>query len=526
MFDLILRNADIVDGTGSPAKRGSVAVVDGKIAAIDFGAALETAQAPKVIDASGLTLAPGFIDLHSHADFSIQGAPAAETQLTQGVTTLLTGNCGASPFPVRDVAAMEAANAQFEASYAGTWSSAGGFAAVTQRSRPGVNILTQVGLSSLRDYVVGAEDRPATSTELTRMQDEIRKAAAEGARGFSTGLIYAPGSYASEAEVTALVSVAVEAGLLYSTHMRNESFELLAAVREALDAAESVGARLEISHLKAMGPANHGLPRRALAMIDEARERGVDVTADVYPYTASSTKLSSRLPGYALDGGVAALLERLADSAERTQIARDIAARFGRDIDPDGVRIASLGPAPGADYSWATGRSLAEIGEAQGCSPEEAVLRVLEAHEGVVAIVNHAMAEADVEEVLTHPFVAVASDGWTMTSTGTGVPHPRSFGTFTRVLGRYVRERSVLPLEEAVRKMTSLPASRVGLSDRGTLERGKVADLVLFNADTVSDRATYDNPWNLSTGIEYLFLAGNEAVSGGHVASDRHGRVL
>lgn len=527
MIRLTIENARIIDGTGSPGFLGGIAITDGQIAHLWHGERPPQLQAAETLDGSGLVLAPGFIDLHSHADFSIQGGPAAVTQLVQGVTTLLGGNCGATPFPTASSAAVAVEHSHLDAQFRGDWTDLEGYREATQDLRPGVNLGLQIGLSSMRAHVVGHEERPATAEEIRRMQEEIRDAAAQGARGFSSGLIYAPGSYSSRQEMEALVGAAAECGLLYSTHMRNESGELLVAVEEAISTAEAVGARLEISHLKAMGPENHGKPARALQLIDEARERGVDVTADVYPYTASSTTLTSRLPGWALSGGKTRLLERLADSDTRREIAVALRARFGRDVDPAGVVIASVDLALGAaDYRPMLGRSLVEIGEADGCSPEEAALRVIAAHGAGVAIVNHAMAEDDVRDVLRHPFVSVASDGWTMTASGQGTPHPRSFGTFARVLGHYVRDEGVLTLEDAVRKMTSLPASRMGLDDRGLIAPGRVADVVLFDPQRIRDRSTYADPWQLAEGVEHVLLAGAFALRDAQVQPERHGRVL
>lgn len=526
MFDLLITNARIVDGTGAPAEPGSIAVRDGRIAASGADPALAAAVAAMTVDAGGDVVAPGFIDLHSHADFSVQGAPAAETQLMQGVTTVVTGNCGASPFPARNLDVLRHAGAQFDAVFTGDWSDAAGYAATTTAHRPGVNIVMQLGHTALRAHVLGMADRPATEEELAAMAAEVHRAAEQGVRGFTSGLVYAPGSFADARELQYLARAAADAGLLYSSHLRNESDLLLDAVDEAITTADAAGSRLQISHLKAMGPTNRGLPLRALERIEAARERGLDVAADAYPYTASSTTLTSRLPSFALDGGAEALLARLRDPRERARIAGGLSARFGRDVDPDGVRIADLGSAIGEDYRWSTGLSLTELGERLGCGADEAALRVLEGHAGAVAIVNHAMADSDVSAVLRHPLVCVASDGWTLTTAGESIPHPRSFGTFARVLGEYVRERGELTLEEAIRKMTSFPASRIGLTDRGVIAAGHVADLVRFDPTRITDRATYTRPRQLATGVLSVWMAGRLAVDDGGIAPGRHGAVL
>jgi N-acyl-D-amino-acid deacylase len=517
--DMVITGATVVDGTGTPGVRADVAVADGRVVAVAEPGTLDGGTR---IDAAGLVVCPGFIDLHSHADFSICGHPGADTAIRQGVTTLVTGNCGWSPFPVGDVDEMRAASAFLTPELAWTWTDAAGFADAVDATRPALNLALQVGHSALRLAALGGAERPPTPAELDRMRTLLAEAAAHGVWGFSSGLIYAPGAYADAAEVTALARVAAEHGLLYSTHMRNEADALLAAVREALDTARTSGVRLEISHLKAMGRSNHGAVHEALRLIEEARADGVDVTCDVYPYTASSTTLTSRLPTWALDGGIPRLLERLADPDERERIADGLRARMARDVDPAGVVIADLPPGPFTDRR---GRSLADIAADIGTDPADAALRVLAAHDGAVAVINHAMAADDVRAVLRHPAASVASDGWVLRPDGSGRPHPRSFGTFTRVLGRHVREGD-LPLAAAVHKMTGLPASRLGMTDRGVLRPGAVADLVVLDADTVTDRSTFDDPWQLSTGVRHVLVAGEPVVADGAVTGARPGRVL
>lgn len=546
MFDLLITNARIIDGSGRPGFHGEVGIENGRISFLEqtrvpdaadgrhtensasVGIPESSERARRVFDAQGQVVAPGFIDLHSHADFSIMSSPSAETQLVQGVTTALVGNCGSSPFPAQSVDAVQQDNAHLDAVLTGDWSDATGYAEQLSSQAPGINLALQVGLSSIRNYVMGPVDEAPSDAQLREMTTQVAIAADAGVFGFSSGLIYAPGSYARPAEVTALVTEAGKNDLLYSTHMRNESGQLLDAVREALETAERAGAKLEVSHLKAMGPENYGLTNEALDLITQARQRGLDVKADVYPYTASSTRLTSRLPGYALDGGKHALIDRLADPQQRLEIARDMASRFGRDIDPEGVVIASLGDAgrKGGDYSWAVGKSLAEIGRQDGCAAEEAAMRVLAAHDASVGIVNHAMSPDDVASVLAHPLVSVASDGWTMRATGTGKPHPRSFGTFAHVLGKYVREDGLISLEEAVRKMTSQPAERLGFVDRGVVEVGRIADIAVFDPDTVRQNATYDHPWQLASGVSMVLVGGNVAVDEGKLSRRRYGQVL
>ncbi|MEI8411050.1 MULTISPECIES: N-acyl-D-amino-acid deacylase family protein [unclassified Kribbella] len=514
-----LTGGQVVDGTGAEPVAGTVLVEDGRIAAVlPPGADVSGAE---VIDATGNIVAPGFIDLHSHADFTAQTSPDAPTQLYQGVTTLVTGNCGWSPFPITDLGQMKAGTAFLAPEHDWSWHDTKGFADAVERDGLAVNVALQVGHSSLRLAVMGGAERAPSSDELRQMQDLLREAADQGAVGFSTGLIYAPGTFADEAEVAALVATAGERGLLYSTHIRNEGAQLLEALDEAIAAARAGGARLEVSHLKAAGKANHGLVTAALQRLDQARADGLDVAWDVYPYTVSSTTLTAWLPTWAMDGGTASLLARLADPVDRERIAA--AMRTGERFDPRALVIAFLPP---GRYEDCRGLSVADIADRDDVDGAEAVLRVLEHHDAAVSVVNHAMNEDDVVTVLRHPLTSVASDGWILSATGPGHPHPRNFGTFPRVLGRYARDQGVLTLPEAIRRMTSLPASRLGIDDRGVVKPGAVADLVVLDPAQVADRSTYDDPWQLSVGIEHVLVAGEPVLADGVPTGRRPGRVL
>lgn len=518
-LDAVISGGWIADGSGAAPFRANIGILNGRIAAVDSG----VLHADRVIEADGRVVAPGFIDLHSHAEYRVQAEPAAETVLLQGVTTLVTGNCGFSPFPVADLGLLRSWSTFLGDGLRWDWTDFESFCEAVDRSHPGVNIAPQMGHAALRLAAMGDGERPPSSAELQTMVDLLQAAAVQGCWGFSTGLIYAPGSFSDSSEVAALAAVAARNDMLYSTHLRDETSRLADAVAEAIACSEETGVRLQISHLKAMGPGNHGGVHQALKLIDGARERGVDVAADVYPYTASATTLTSRLPGWALDGGTAALLSRLRVPTLRDRMAAEIRGRFGSDIDPDGVVVSELGEGP---YRDRIGQSLADIGAGENVDPAEAMLRILERHGAEASIINHAMNEADVEAVLAHPVVSVASDGDQLSAGGSGPTHPRSFGTFPRVLGRYVRERGLLELSEAVRKMTSLPASRLGLSNRGRILPGMVADLTVFDPESVADRATYEDPRRMSVGITDVLIAGQAAVSGGQVAAQRFGSVL
>lgn len=504
----------VVDGTGTEPVPATVLVDRGRIAELLPAGAVPPGA--EVVDATGNIVAPGFVDLHSHADFSLRSSPDAPTQLSQGVTTLVAGNCGWSPFPITDLETLRAGTAFLGPKHNWSWQDLEGFAATME---PAVNLALQVGHCTLRIAVMGSDQRAPSPDELRQMQELLRIAAAQGAVGFSTGLIYAPGAYAQPDEVAALVSTAAECGLLYSTHIRNEGAGLLSALDEAIAAARAGGARLEVSHVKAVGKSNQGLVHAALERLDQARADGVDVTWDAYPYTATSTTLTTRLPTWALAGGT--LLDRLADPAERGRILE--ALRSDKLLSPDSVVIASLPP---GRYEDCRGLSLTEIARRDNVDAAEIVLRILEQHQAAVSVVNHAMSEDDVITVLEHPCTSVASDGWIMDATGPGHPHPRSFGTFPRVLGRYARDLGVLALPEAIRRMTSLPASRLGFTDRGVIKPGAVADLVVLDPERIADRSTYDEPWQLSVGVEHVLVGGEPALAAGKPTGRRPGRIL
>ncbi len=522
MYALLLRGGTLLDGTGKPEVVADVAIDDdGTIAEVGR---IADQQARRVLDVSGAVVCPGFIDLHSHADYSVFGAPTALTQVYQGVTTLITGNCGFSPFPLSDEHLEEGhAHKVFGGELPWNWRSAGEFMDAVDALPLGVNIGCLVGHGALRIAAMGSDERAATAAEQDRMRQLLRQSADDGVVGMSSGLIYAPGAFGSSDELVELCTEVARHGLLYSTHMRNEGDQLLAAMAEAVDTAGKSAVRLEISHLKAIGPANWGDTAQAITAIEAARASGVDVTTDVYPYTASSTTLTARLPNWAMDGGTEQLLRRLADPAAAERLATDLAGRTGSSILPDRVIIADTGPGP---YRQDVGLSLADIAERLQLDPAHAIVELLRGQQAAVSIINHGMCDDDLEAVLRYPLAAVASDGAVLAATGDSRPHPRSFGSFTRVLGRYVRDRALLDLPTAVHKMTGLPASRLGWRNRGLLTVGAVADLCVFDPATVHDRSTYDQPWQLSTGVLHTLIAGLPILENGQHTDLRPGRVI
>jgi dihydroorotase/N-acyl-D-amino-acid deacylase len=496
----LLRNARIVDGSGNPWFAGDIAVRGDSILAV--GPRLTGFAASHTIDLGGLTAAPGFVDTHSHGRRGIFDVPAAENQIRQGVTTIIEGPDGGSPLPVKPflekVAALETT----------------------------INFGMLAGHGTIRSDVIGSENRKATPEEIRKMKELLRQAMRQGAFGISTGLFYVPGNYAPTEEVIELARVAAEFGGIHTSHMRDEAAGILDSVRETIRIGDEGGLPTQLTHHKIIGAPYWGKSKETLRLVDEARARGVDVTIDQYPYTASSTGTAALFPQWAQAGGAKALRERLDAPDTRARIKAVIVERIRTDRgggDPKNVRIASCP----FDKSLA-GKTLAELTAARGVpvTIENAAETAIEIQKrGGCQAIYHAIAEEDVDRILRHPMTMIASDGG-IPVFGDGVPHPRNYGTFARVLGRYVRERGVLTLEEAVRKMTSLPAARFRIMDRGLLRPGMKADIAVFDPGRVRDKAEFGNPHQYAEGFVHVFVNGEAVLLDGKVTAARPGRVL
>jgi N-acyl-D-amino-acid deacylase len=526
VHDLILGNVRVVDGTGNPWFHADVAVEDGRIAAVG---SLGGARSRRRLELDGVVLAPGFIDLHTHSDFTLPLFPRVESMLRQGVTTQVVGNCGFSPFPVdaQKLELLRTYTAFLDGGLSWEWDDAAGYAAFLERLPLATNIVLQVGHGALRVATMGFDDREPTDAELATMQRLAAEAFEDGVVGISTGLTYVPGSYAKTDELVALAEVARRYGGFYSTHIRDESDRLLEAVEEALEIGRLAGLPVQLSHHKAMGARNCGLTEASLSALDRARAAGQDVLTDQYPYTASSTTLTKVMPNWAMEGGVAGMRERLADADLRQRIIDEITAegtdpaiRPAREFDAGKILISSVPEGPNKRYE---GMLLHDIAAEQSIRPVDAALQLLERDGGHVQMVVFSMCDDDVRRVMRHPAAAVASDGWMQAG---GKPHPRAYGTFARVLGKYVREDGVLTLEDAVRKMTSLPAQRLRAFDRGLVRPGAVADLVVFDPDRVADRATFEDPQQFCDGVSHVVVAGQLVIDDGEDTGAIAGRVL
>ncbi|HYR94749.1 MAG TPA: D-aminoacylase [Methylomirabilota bacterium] len=518
MTDLLIRGGLVIDGTGSPGVRADIAVTNGRVT--DVGA-FTGRRAMRMIDARDKVVAPGFIDIHSHSDESMLVNSAMESALHQGVTLVVCGNCGGSSAPVHGLAAEEADREYARLGVKRSWSSFYEYVAAVEQNGASINVCSYVGHGTLRMCVMGAEARPPTAHELAEMRQLLARAMDEGAVGLASGLIYPPSAYGTTGELSSLCEVVGAKGGVYATHIRNEGAQLLDAVEENLEIGRRSRVRVQLSHHKASGQKNWGKVNESVAKIAEARKAGVNVQADQYPYTASSTGLAVTIPNWVHEGGSAKLTERLRDGAVRKRI-RDEDTETGRAWDRIVIARARHHP----EYS---GRSIADLAKAAGKDPLEWTCDTLVEHEGAVDIIHHSMSEDDVRFVMRQPWIAIGSDSRANAPYGPlsfGKPHPRSYGTFPRVLGEYARDQRVITLEDAVRKMTSLTARHLRLIDRGEIRIGAWADLVVFDAAAVKDVATYDDPHRYPKGIDYVVVNGAVAVDMGETTGERAGRFL
>ena len=496
-FDLLIVGGTVVDGTGSAGRRADVGISDGMVARIG---SLGGQTATETIDATGRLVAPGFIDVHTHADDPAE-TPLLENFIRMGVTSVVAGNCGSS---------SESIAAEFEA---------------IRRTGISLNFATLVGHNTVRAAVLGTAQRAPGAEELARMKALVAKAMEEGAVGFSTGLQYVPGSYAASGEITELAKVAAKAGGLYASHMRNEGTRVAEAVAETIAVGEAARCPVQISHLKIDSPSRWGTSAALLEAIAAARKRGVDVRADQYAYTAGSSSLSIRFPDWVLEGGRAKIAERLDDPQTWERIKGEVKALF-----------AERGF---TDLSWAVVAMYREDPSLNGLTLKQAAGRLLgkddveaqlETARRMLATSNpqmvyHFMSEDDVKRIMQDPDVMVASDSGVLTP-GQGAPHPRGYGNNARVLARYVRESRTLTLEQAVRKMTSLPARQFGFERRGELRAGFAADIVVFDPATVGDAATFEQPHQYATGFSDVIVNGVPVIRKGEVTGAKPGQVL
>jgi len=525
-FDMTVTGGLVVDGSGADPVAADVGIRDGRITAVGD---LSTTSSSRTLNASGLWCTPGFIDTHTHSDLAAFLDPAHDAvrlaSVRQGVTTEVCGNCGFSPFPVPEEAAGAVA-AHLGTLWSGrahTFPDLVEYAAAVEGAGLVNNLVPLVGHGTLRAAVVGFDARDATAAELDAMAALLDTALAEGAAGLSTGLVYPPAHHAPTAEIIHLARVAARHHRLYATHIRDETDRVPESVAEALRVADQAGVPVHISHLKSAGPPNWGVVQEVVATLDQAQGRGVDVTADMYPYTAGSTMLHSLLPPWVSAGGVAAMLERLADPKVRKRIGGDIASGlpgFQNLAGLTGWGNVSVASAP--RHPEYEGRSIADLAAAAAADPVDLVAELLIAEEAAVTIIHDSMSLEDNRATLAWSHTMVGSDGIPTP----GKPHPRWAGSFVRMLGRYGREERLVGMADAVRKMTSLPAARFGLAGRGALRERAAADVVVLDPATVTDRATYTEPLLPPAGIHHVVVGGVAVILDGEPTGATPGRVL
>lgn len=497
-YDIIIKHGRIVDGTGNPWFSADIAIKDGRIAKIGH---IDPGQAERVIDAANRIVAPGFIDVHTHVEGDLERIPTADNFVRMGVTTIVTGNCGSSRLPL------------------------GEYLAALEKQGISLNVASLVGHNSVRRRVMGMEAREPTPQELEQMRQWVEQAMQEGAVGFSTGLIYEPGSYAKTDEIIQLARAAARQGGIYVTHMRDEGNQIHEAIREALLIGQQAGCPVNISHFKVSSKKRWGDSRLTVQLVAEARQRGQLVTVDQYVYPASSTSLASVLPDWVFEGGNEKAIERLKDPTTRARIKKEMIETIKRSgfKDFSYAYVADFRPMPtfnGQNISAITKQVRGKSGVKEEA---EQIVEMIIA--GGARMVYHKMHERDIEHILRQPFTMIASDSGVQ-EFGRGVPHPRGYGNNPRVLAHYVREKGVIALEEAVGKMTSLPAQTFGFWDRGLIRPGLAADIVIFDEQKITDRATFDHPHQYPEGIEFVLVNGQIVIAEGQHTQARPGKIL
>jgi dihydroorotase/N-acyl-D-amino-acid deacylase len=530
-FDVLILNGRIVDGTGAPWFRGDVGIAGDRITAVG---SLKGATAATTIDAANLVVAPGFIDLLGQSEFNVLVDGRAASKILQGVTTEVTGE-GSSIAPVNDRLIQEAAPNAAHFGVAQDWRTlADYFKRLEQQSHTAINVATFVGAGGLRNYVIGKDDRPATPAELDQMKRLAAEAMRHGALGLSTSLQYVPDRFASTDEIVELAKIAADAGGVYFSHQRSESARINESLDEVFAIAERARIPAEIWHLKTAYKANFGKMPDVLRRIEAARVRGLDVTADIYPYTRASNGLDSCLPIWAREGGLDKTLERLRDPAIRARIRTDMDDATATTWENqwyganggDGVMLSSV---LNDDLRKYEGMTITAIAKAMGKDPRDTVMDLVIADRGESSVITSIMDEADMQAALKHPLVGIGTDSSAKAEDGRlaeNKSHPRGWGSFPRILGRYVRDEQLLTLEEAIRKMTSKAATRVHLSDRGILRPGMAADLTLFDPAAIRDVATFEQPNRYAVGVRHVFVNGRRVVADGAITSERPGKPL
>ncbi len=528
VFDLVIRNGHIVDGTGSPWYAGDIGIRGGRIASIGR---LDGAKATRTVDAAGAVVAPGFIDMLGQSDLSILANPRLPSKVFQGITTEITGE-GGSPAPLNEAIIASDKAGYDQVGVTPDWRTLAQYYARLERQGMGLNMATYVGATQVRRMVLGDDDKDPTPAQLDRMRELVRQAMREGAVGVSTSLQYPPAPYAETPELIALAAEAAKLGGVYATHMRSESEEILPAIDEAIRIGREAGIPVEIWHLKAAGKKNWGRMPEIVAKIDSARRAGVDIAADTYAYPAWFNSFSSFIPPWAHDGGTAKLLERMRDPEARKRIRNDIEHNADWEntwLEVPGPEAILIGAVHNPALRQFQGKTLAEVAKARGGDAIDAMLDFLIEDQAYTFVAVFGMQEEDVALALEQPWVSINCDSEGSAPEGIlskAHPHPRAYGTFPRILRKYVREEKRLTLEDAIRKFSALPAQRMRIGDRGVLKVGMWADVVVFDPETVTDKATFAQPHQLAEGMRWVLVNGVPVIAEGKATGKLPGKVI
>jgi len=529
MHDILIKGGTLIDGTGAKPVPRDIAVDGAKITGVYKHS---EASASMLIDASDMVVCPGFIDIHSHSEIHLLANPLAESKIRQGVTTELVGNCGGSPAPALGLAREALLDYGIQLDVSVDWATLDEYFLRLSNMRTSVNVATLVGASTLREAAMGSRDERPSEAELSEMKNMLADAMLQGAYGLSSGLIYAPGCYADTDEIVALATVSASLGGFYASHIRGEGRTLVKAVQEAIEIGRRANTRVQISHHKASGRSSWGKVSRTIEMIEDARKSGVDVAFDVYPYTASCTALDTILPPWMREGTKDSIIARLRDPETRSRAKAQMtepSEEWEATAAEDGWENICLIGLRSDLFRRFENMSVAEVAHQSGREPAEIAMDIM-VEEGLTAgAIFHEISEDDVVKVITHPLASIGSDGEAEAPYGPmaeNASHPRAYGTFPRVLRNYALDRGLLSLEDAVRKMTSLPAERIGLRDRGVLVRGMNADIVVFDPKRVCDKATYENSHAYPEGIVHVLVNGAVTIESGEHTKERAGLVL
>jgi dihydroorotase/N-acyl-D-amino-acid deacylase len=530
VYDIIIMNGRIVDGSGNPWYYGDVAIRGDRIAKVGR---IGPSRARRRINARGMIVAPGFIDMLGQSEFSLLIDPRAESKVFQGITTEITGE-GGSAAPLNDYLIKEGEPYFTHFDLKVDWRTLGEYFARLERSRAAINLATYVGATQVRRYVLRDENRAPTREELDQMRRLVAQAMEDGAVGLSSSLVYAPAHYAETEELIELAKVAARYGGIYATHMRNESNSIMSALDEVIRISREANIPVEIFHLKVAGRQNWGRMGEVIKKINQARAQGLDITADMYPYVAGATSLGASVPPWAHEGGTAKLIERLKDPTTREQLKREMRMPTDRwenfYLSAGGGQGIMIASALNPELKKYEGRRISEIAKMMGKSDEiDAIFDLLIAGNAQIGAIYFLMSEDDLRLAIKQPWVSFGVDHEAVATSGPlseGRAHPRGYGTFPRILGKYVREEGLLELEEAIRKMTSLAANRIGLQDRGLLKPGFLADVVIFDPAQIRDLATFEDPNRLSVGISHVIVNGQLVLDNGRLTGRLPGRAL